>query len=220
MNTRIWSHAPVTMVLLTIQIVVFVMMTFLGGSTNEAVLILFGARQTQLIDAGQWWRLITPVFVHIGFTHLLVNSLTLYFMGLYIEEIFGHWRMLIIYLLSAFVGNLASAVFLPNTISAGASTALFGLFGAFLMLGESYRNNYAVHQLSRQFLILVILNIGIDLFMPGIDLAGHLGGLFGGFLTAYVVGAPLMGPINRRKQAICLVVLIAGILIISSKMSW
>lgn len=220
MNRRIWSVAPVTIILLTIQIVVFILMTLAGGSTNESVLLLFGARQTQLIEAGQWWRLITPVFVHIGFTHLLVNSFTLYFMGQYIEEIFGHWRMLVIYLVSAFAGNLASAVFLPNTISAGASTALFGLFGAFLMLGESYRNNYAIRQLSRQFLILVVLNIGIDLFTPGIDLAGHLGGLLGGFLASYIVGAPLMGPVNRHKQVVSLIVMIVGIVIIGSKLSW
>ena len=141
-------------------------------------------------------------------------------MGQYIEEIFGHWRMLVIYLVSAFAGNLASAVFLPNTISAGASTALFGLFGAFLMLGESCRNNYAIRQLSRQFLILVVLNIGIDLFTPGIDLAGHLGGLLGGFLASYIVGAPLMGPVNRHKQVVSLIVMIVGIVIIGSKLSW
>lgn len=220
MNNRIWSVAPVTLVLLTIQIVVFILMTLMGGSTNQSVILLFGARQTQLIEAGQWWRLITPVFVHIGFTHLLVNSLTLYFMGQYIEEIFGHWRMLVIYLVSAFTGNLASAVFLPNTVSAGASTALFGLFGAFLMLGESYRNNFAIRQLSRQFLVLVVLNIVIDLFTPGIDLAGHLGGLFGGFLVSYVVGAPLMGPVIRHKQIISLIVMIVGIVMIGSKLSW
>lgn len=135
---QIWRRAPVTVVLLIIQIVAFIIMTLLGGSTNFSVLIECGARVTSLIHEGQWWRLITPVFLHIGIAHLIINSITLYFLGMYIEELFSHWRMLVIYLVSAFTGNLASAYFLPNTISAGASTALFGLFGAFLMLGNHF----------------------------------------------------------------------------------
>lgn len=211
MRDQLWRRTPVTVVLLAIQIIASIVMILLGGSTNSNVLIECGARVTPLIREGQWWRLITPVFLHIGVTHLIINSITLYFLGMYIEELFSHWRMLVIYLVSAFTGNLASAYFLPNTISAGASTALFGLFGAFLMLGESFHDNGLIHDLSRQFLILVGINIVMDLFLPGIDLAGHVGGLLGGFLVSYVVGAPFVGHVRLYKRLISSIILFFGI---------
>lgn len=219
MRSHSWTLAPVTVVLVAIQVIVYLVMTFAGGSTNSAVLIHFGALQPELVRAGQWWRLVTPVFIHIGFTHLLINSLTLYFLGLYIEQLFGHWRMLVIYFVSAVAGNLCSAYWLPNGLAAGASTAIFGLFGAFLMLGESFRENLAIRQLSQQFLILVLLNVGIDILAPGIDLAGHIGGLFGGFLMAYIVGAPKVGPAAVDKRWLSAIVLVAGIVALFLKVS-
>lgn len=214
MRSRSWSLAPVTVTLVTIQVLVYLAMTLAGGSTNSAVLVRFGALVPDLLRAGQWWRLVTPVFVHIGFTHLLINSLTLYFLGLYIEQLFGHWRMVVIYFVSAIVGNLCSAYWLAGSLAAGASTAIFGLFGAFLMLGESFRDNLAIRQLSRQFLILVLLNVGTDLLVPGIDLAGHIGGLVGGFLMAYVVGAPKLGPVAPAKRWLSAAMLVVGILVL------
>lgn len=218
MQSRIWKTAPVTIALITIQVLVYLVMTVSGGSTNPAVLIRFGALRTPLLLTGQWWRLITPVFVHIGFTHILINSITLYFIGLYVEQLFGHWRMFVIYFVSAFTGNLLSAYFLPNGLSAGASTAIFGLFGAFLMLGESFRENQVLRQLSRQFLILVLLNIGTDILVPGIDLAGHLGGLVGGFLMAYVVGAPRLGRVELTKRVLSGIILVLGSLVLFLEM--
>ena len=82
------------------------------------------------------------------------------------------------------------------------------------MLGESFRENLAIRQLSRQFLILVLLNIGTDLLVPGIDLAGHIGGLFAGFLMAYVVAAPKIGPVATNKRWLSAGMLIVGILVL------
>lgn len=214
MRSRSWSLAPVTVTLVAIQVLVYLAMTLAGGSTNSAVLVRFGALVPDLLRAGQWWRLVTPVFVHIGFPHLLINSLTLYFLGLYIEQLFGHWRMVVIYFVSAIAGNLCSAYWLAGSLAAGASTAIFGLFGAFLMLGESFRDNLAIRQLSRQFLILVLLNVGTDLLVPGIDLAGHIGGLVGGFLMAYVVGAPKLGLVAASKRWLSAAMLVVGILVL------
>lgn len=214
MRSRSWSLAPVTVILVGIQVLVYLAMTLAGGSTNPAVLLRFGALQPDLLRAGQWWRLITPVFVHIGFTHLLINSLTLYFLGLYIEQLFGHWRLVVLYFVSAVVGNLCSAYWLSGSLAAGASTAIFGLFGAFLMLGETFRDNLAIRQLSRQFLILVLLNVGTDLLVPGIDLAGHIGGLVGGFLMAYVVGAPKLGQVTNVKRWLSAAMLVVGVLVL------
>ena len=206
-----WQKAPLTSLIILIQVIVFILMTLAGGSTNSQVLIEFGARYTPLIKAGEWWRLITPGFVHIGLTHLVVNSVTLYFIGMYIENLFGHWRFLAIYLVSTLMGNLASAVFLPQSISAGASTGIFGLFGAFLMLGLAFWDEPAIHSLANQFLILVLLNLGTDILVPGIDLAGHLGGLLGGFFMAAVVGAPRLGRMDLLKRFLSGTILIVTI---------
>lgn len=220
MRANSWKNNPVTTVLVTIQVIVFILMTLAGGSTNNLVLLKFGALSTQLVQAGEWWRLLTPVFVHIGFAHILINSITLYFIGIYIEQLFGHWRMLVIYLASALAGNLLSAYLLPMSLSAGASTAIFGMFGAFIMLGLTFREYPAIRYLSRQFLVLVVLNIVTDLMVPGIDLAGHLGGLVGGFLVAYTVGAPKIGQVNRVERLIATIVLLLGLVVLFLKVSW
>ncbi|KIS04111.1 rhomboid family intramembrane serine protease [Paucilactobacillus wasatchensis] len=214
--TDIKKQAFVTQAVVAIQVIVFLIMTIAGGSTNSSVLIEFGARVSVLIQDGQWWRLITPVFLHIGLMHLVVNSVTVYFIGTQIEMLFGHWRFAIIYFVTAITGNVASFVFLPNTISAGASTAIFGLFGAFLMLGESFRNNLYIRAMSRQFLIFVVMNLAFDLFSPGIDIYGHIGGLFGGFLMGYVVGAPRIGKTNLIKRFLSGIILLVAIVLFYS----
>lgn len=175
--------------LIIICVIIFSLMTLAGGTENGEVLINWGAMTGSLLQVGQYYRLITPMFIHIGFEHLLMNMLTLYFVGIYVEKIFGHTKFLIIYFIAGFGGNLASATWLSNSISAGASGAIFGLFGAFLMLGENYRKIPFFKDQARTFLIFIGLNLVFD-FLPnsGIDVFGHLGGLLFGFLSAYIIG--------------------------------
>lgn len=154
MRTQGLRLAPVTLTLIIFQVLVYS-----GGSTNTVTLLNMGARSTPLIREGEWWRLVSPVFLHVGLSHLVVNSVTLLYIDRYIEEFFGHWRMVIIYFVSAFFGNLTSAVIMPSTVSAGASTAIFGLFGAFLMLGVCFHHNVIVRVLSRTFLCYLLLLI-------------------------------------------------------------
>jgi rhomboid protease GluP len=205
---------PVTMVMIILCVLVYLWMLSQGGSTNTAVLIHSGAKYTPLILQGQWWRLLTAGFVHIGIQHLVINMITLYFLGMYVEQIFGHWKMLAIYLISIVTGNLLSMLFQPiQGVSAGASTGLFGLFGSFIMLGIVYRQNPLIRQMARQFLILVIFNIGADLFIPGVDLAGHLGGLIGGFLAAGAFGSTKIGQMDLIKRFLSGTILIVFIVI-------
>ncbi|MBB1080127.1 rhomboid family intramembrane serine protease [Limosilactobacillus sp. STM2_1] len=207
--------APVTLTLIVFQVLVYCWLVYVGGSTNTMVLLNAGARSTVLIKDGQWWRLISPVFLHVGLSHLVINSVTLLYIGRYIEEFFGHWRMIVIYFVSAIFGNLASAVLMPTTISAGASTAIFGLFGAFLMLGVCFHHNVIVRVLSRTFFLFIIINIVMDIFLSGIDLVGHIGGLFGGFFIAFVVGAPLLGNINLIKRFLSGTILTVSLIILT-----
>lgn len=199
----------VTYLLLAAMVVVFGLMSVMGGTENPVTLVEFGAKYNPLIRAGQYWRLVTPIFIHIGFTHILMNGITLYFIGQYVEQLFGHWRFTIIFFVSGIVGNLGSFAF-NSGLSAGASTAIFGLFGAFLMLGESFSKNPAIVSMAKTFLLFIVLNIGTDIFVSGIDIAGHIGGLVGGFLIAYVtgVGFSKTSRVKRVIAAIMLVVIV------------
>jgi len=206
-----WNQYPfMTVGLIVIMVLVYGAMTVSGGSTNVNVLITYGAKVNALIQQGEWWRLATPMFLHIGFTHILMNMITLYFVGMQIEAAFGHTRFLVMFLVSGIGGNIASFCF-SDSLSAGASTAIFGLFGAFMMLGESFWQNPVISQLARTFMAFVLMNIAFDVFTPGIDLAGHIGGLAAGFLVAYTVGVPRIGRVSPVKRTVATIVLIGGL---------
>lgn len=207
---RLNQYPFMTVGLIVIMVLVYGAMTLDGGSTNVNVLITFGAKLNALIQQGEWWRLFTPMFLHIGFTHILMNMITLYFVGIQIEAAFGHTRFLVLFLVSGVGGNVASFCF-SNSLSAGASTAIFGLFGAFMMLGESFWQNPVIRQLTQTFLAFVVMNIIFDLFAPGIDLAGHIGGLAAGFLVAYSLGVPRIGKVSVVKRVVATIVLIGGL---------
>ncbi|PMD73414.1 rhomboid family intramembrane serine protease [Companilactobacillus nuruki] len=206
------SKAYVTWGLLAITIGVFLVETFSGGSKNINTLIMLGAKTNGLVQEGQWWRLITPIFLHIGVFHIFMNGFTLLYVGQILEPMIGHWRFFIIYIVSGIMGNLASLAFgANNAISAGASTSLFGMFAAFIAIAYIYRENRFLTELGKSFLGLIVINLLMDLTMSGIDIWGHVGGAIGGLLIGYALGLP---KINRPKMilrilAIVLVVVIS-----------
>ncbi|GLY09956.1 rhomboid family intramembrane serine protease [Pseudobacillus badius] len=173
---------------IAVQIIVFFLLELSGGSTNSATLIYFGAKYNPLILEGEWWRFITPVFLHIGFLHLLMNTFALYFLGTAVEKIYGRFRFLFIYLFAGFAGTLASFVISPS-LSAGASGAIFGCFGALLYFGVIYPRLF-FRTMGMNIIVLIVINLVFGFSMPGIDNAGHIGGLIGGFLAAGAVHVP------------------------------
>ncbi|AXX64313.1 MAG: rhomboid family intramembrane serine protease [Lactobacillus sp.] len=190
---KIQQRPWATYVILIIQLVVFGWEIFKGGSQNIAALLASGAKVNSLVAQGEWWRLITPIFVHIGWQHILINSLTLYFMGQQLEFLYGPLKFSIIYLLSGIGGNLMSFAFgSQNSISAGASTSLFGLFGLYVALGIIFKNNQGIRQWSQQFLILIVFNLVADIFIGDIDIWGHVGGALVGFLVGWIITIPQM----------------------------
>lgn len=195
---RYLRQPVVTYAFLGLQIVLFILMTFDGGSTNTFTLIEYGAKFNPLLVAGQWWRLVTPIFLHIGWMHLLMNSVILYFLGTQLEDTLGHWRFALVYLVSGIAGNAASFAFNATAVSAGASTSLFGLFGVTIFLGRTYTNNPAIQQMSRNFGTLIVLNLVFGFFSTSVDLAGHLGGLVGGFLISTAIS--VQNPLPRWKK--------------------
>ncbi|WP_225362912.1 rhomboid family intramembrane serine protease [Apilactobacillus quenuiae] len=191
---------------LILIILAFVYLFGILTNTSKLIIINGSMYKPFILYGGEWWRFITPIFIHLSPLHIIMNCISLYYIGIQIEKIFGHIRFLTIFMFSGIIGNIVSFAFSSNS-SAGASTAIFGLFGVFLMLGETFHDNFAVRQMSQSFLLLIVINIAFDLFSPGIDLAGHLGGLIGGFFIPYFIGVP-NSKINKSKKALSFIILI------------
>ncbi|MEG0254946.1 MAG: rhomboid family intramembrane serine protease [Vagococcus sp.] len=207
------NRSPFLMYLfLGIQVIVFLGMELMGakngvlnGSENSAILYLFGAMSPQaIIQNHEYWRFVTPIFVHIGLTHLALNSLSLYFVGRILEPIIGHVRFFILYILSGIIGNLLSFAFGSSYgLSAGASTSLFGIFAAFIVLGKIYRYHPLIQQMSQSMTLLIIINLVMNIFDSGVDILGHIGGALGGVLLMIVLGVPrnnLQEKMNVHKR--------------------
>lgn len=177
-----------TYVFIVLQIIAFLFLEWKGGSTNTATLIKYGAKFNPLILEGEWWRFLTPILLHIGFFHLFMNTLALYYLGPTIERIYGRMRFLFIYLVAGFSGSLASFLF-TTSLSAGASGAIFGCFGALLYFGLNYRSLF-FRTMGFNVLVVIAINLSLGFTIPGIDNAGHLGGLVGGFLATAIVHFP------------------------------
>lgn len=188
-------------------ICVFLFLAMLLASGGESfikpsgtLLIDFGANYYPKTGSGQWFRLITCAFVHIGIIHLLFNMFVLLQAGRLVERLFGHTLFLSVYLGSAITGSLLSLAVHPDALSAGASGAIFGIFGALI----AYYVRFARSVPKRIFdgiiksaFIFVAINLLFGL-QPGIDNFAHLGGLAGGFLFGLTAALPV-DPVLKRK---------------------
>lgn len=188
---KIFSYKQpiVTYIIMAICIILFILMELSGGSTNSQVLLKYGANLDVLVKNGEYYRLFTCIFLHIGIMHLLCNMYSLYIIGREVENLFGKVKYIIIFILSGVFGSIMSLAFTPNTISAGASGAIFGLLGALLYFGMHYRT-YLGEAIKRSIIPIIVVNLIIGFFAEGIDLAAHIGGLVGGVLVAMMVGVP------------------------------
>lgn len=176
--------APATYALLVLIGLFFATMQLSGSSTSARVLIKFGALVTPLVLAGQWWRLVSAAFLHIGWAHIAFNGFALYIYGPLVERLYGPTRFLTIYLLAAIAGDLLSLPFV-NGISAGASGAIFGLFGATIALVLQHRRRLPAmirEPLWRNAVAVVVLNAVLTVAVAGINLYAHAGGFLAGLL--------------------------------------
>lgn len=147
----------------------------------------FGARINSAIRAGDYWRFITPVFLHGSLAHIFFNMYALFSIGGLLERHYGYLRFIALYFLAAFSGNVFSFLFTgENGYSIGASTAVFGLIGAQLVF--FYQNRTLFGSVARQAIGNTVFIIAINLFIglnPNIDNWGHIGGLLGGAMFAW-----------------------------------
>jgi rhomboid protease GluP len=183
----------VTYTILAVTILVYIIQYFTQYYLGIDLPAALGVKANQAILQGQFWRLITPLFLHGSILHIGFNMYALYILGPSMERYYGRWRYLALYLLAGFAGNVASFLF-TSANSLGSSTAIFGLlgaYGAFLYQNQGVLGNRARRGLMNIVLIAVI-NLAIGLTPNiGIDNWGHVGGLAGGTLFALLGGPKL-----------------------------
>jgi rhomboid protease GluP len=208
----VWTRRPLfTYVFLTLNILVFLLMALAGGSTNEPTLMAFGVKSNAEIARGEWWRFMTPIFIHIGMLHLIFNSYALWIVGPQVEKLYGAARFVILYVLTGVAGVCGSYFYHPQSISAGASGAIFGLFGVLLVFGLRYRNSippFFKRAVGTGVLPVIVLNLIIGFAIPAIDNSAHISGLLAGAALAAVVPFQKPGaetpPIFRAVQMLLL----------------
>src|SRR5262252_8271023 len=187
----VWSRRPLfTYIFLGANIVIFLLMALAGGSTNESTLMAFGVKSNPAIARGEWWRFITPIFIHIGMLHLFFNSYALWIVGPQVEKLYGPARFVILYVLTGVAGVYGSFYYHPQSISAGASGAIFGLFGVLLVFGIRYRSSippFFKRAVGTGVLPVIIINLIIGFTIPAIDNSAHIGGLLAGAALAGIV---------------------------------
>lgn len=183
------AQAPVTRALLVAIGLMFVAETLLGGSTSRQVLVTLGANVPRLVQGGEIWRLATSMFLHIGVLHLLFNGWALFQLGTLYETWVGSGRFTLVYFVSGLVGSTASVLVMPNpeSLSAGASGAIFGLLGA--LIAFLFRRRNKLLPPARSLLTQLVGWAGINIFLgftiPEIDNAAHLGGCAAGILLGW-----------------------------------
>jgi membrane associated rhomboid family serine protease len=207
-GTLAGSRGTVTITLIAINVVVAILALvyaggrglvgggfggLMGGITplleQGAVLGQTGYQNTQTgaqffgpagIASGEYYRLFTAMFLHYGALHLLMNMWALWVLGRTLEAALGSVRFLVLYLVAGLAGNVAAYVFAPSALSAGASTAIFGLFAALFIVMKRLRRD------TSSIVPILVINIAIS-FLPGVSLAGHFGGLVAGAVVAFAL---------------------------------
>ncbi len=186
---RLPTYRPrVTYVMMGILVVVFVIETLAGGSESTTVLFNLGANVGPWVTMGEYWRLFTANFLHIGVLHIFFNLYALYIVGTEVEMFYGPWRFLVIYLLTGVSGAIASYAFTYG-FSAGASTAIFGLIGT--LVAFFIRNRAVFGEMSRtrltNLIFVIAINVLYGLSVSVIDNWGHAGGFVGGLMLGWLL---------------------------------
>jgi rhomboid protease GluP len=191
----------ITPMIIDINILVFILMVISGVSAFEPTtsnLISWGANLRGITLSGQWWRLITNTFLHIGIFHILLNMYALIYIGLLLEPYLGKLRFTAAYLFTGILASLTSIFMHPLTVSAGASGAIFGMYGVFLaMLTTNIIDKKARTALLTSIGVFVVLNL-MNGMKAGIDNAAHIGGLISGLIIGYAYYPGLKKPSEAK----------------------
>lgn len=179
----------ITPILIYLNILVFICMVVRGISPitpDTQSLLRWGGNFRPLAKNGEWWRLLTYMFLHGGILHLVMNAYALLYIGMFLEPLLGRFRFASAYIMTGICGGLMSIIIHPFTVGVGASGAIFGLYGIFLaMLTTDYIERTARNTLLKNILFFVLYNLLFGL-KGNIDNAAHIGGLLSGIIIGYI----------------------------------
>lgn len=178
------TFTPMTYILITINVLIWLVMILYFNHFSDVKLLDVGGLVHFNVVHGEWYRLITSMFLHFNFEHILMNMLSLFIFGKIVESIVGPFKTLGIYLVSGLLGNFISLSFNLHTVSVGASGAIFGLIGAIFAM--MYVSKNFDKKLIGQMLIALLILVVLSLFMSNINIMAHLGGFIGGVLITLI----------------------------------
>lgn len=203
-----------TPIIININILAFVLMALTGVSIWQPTtvnLLQWGANFRPLTVDGGWWRLITSCFLHIGILHLAMNMYALLYIGILLEPLLGRARFITAYLLTGLLSSVASTYWHEVTVSAGASGAIFGMYGVFLaLLLSNFLDKAARNTLLPSISIFIIFNL-LNGQKGGIDNAAHIGGFLSGLITGYAFIPTLKqdAELSLKTQIITMLIVVA-----------
>lgn len=192
--------APATFALIALNVAAFVaeLATGSGGLSagSSSMLLDFGLFGPYVAE-GEWYRLLTAGFLHASIIHLGFNMFALYFLGRLLEPGIGTPRFLALYFASLFAGSFGAVLLSPDSLTIGASGAVFGIFGATFLIARERR----IEGLASSIGLVLLLNLAITFGSPEISIGGHLGGLAGGALCGLAIVAGERGMLGRNRLA-------------------
>jgi membrane associated rhomboid family serine protease len=211
-------HFPATLVLIAINVIAYAIEIARGpgGLSNpSAHVVIDWGLYGPFVKEGDWYRLVTSGFLHANLGHIFFNMLALFFLGRLLESGIGTTRFVFVYIASLLAGSFGALLLSPESLTYGASGAVFGLFGAALVIARGR----GLDALARTIGIILVLNLAFTLGVPHISLGAHLGGLAGGLLCSLVIVAGERGRLGAQRvpaelfamAAIGIVAALAGI---------
>ncbi len=207
------SAPQVTQVLIAINVLVFIAETAgsaqLGGGGGGTIYDKGALYGPLIAHQHEYWRIVTSGFLHDGLAHIFVNMLSLYFVGMVLEPAVGRLNFALIYFTSLLTGSFGALLFTPHAPTVGASGAIFGIFGALIVVARA--RGISIWQSGLGFWL--ILNLLFSISFKGISIGGHLGGLIGGLITGWIVVE--LGERRRQPAAAlvgCLLVAAVGVI--------
>lgn len=195
----------ITPLIIDLNLIVFIIMVFAGlgfVSFSGGDLLKWGADFRPAIDKGEYWRLVTNMFLHGGVMHILFNMYGLLFVGIFLEPVIGTTKYIVAYFITGLAASLASVWWHPATVSVGASGAIFGMYGVFLAL---LTTNLFPSKFKKSFLISTSVFVGYNLLFGltgGIDNAAHIGGLISGLLLGYIMYPTIKNQTGQKEAEI------------------
>lgn len=199
-------HAFFTPLIIAVNVGVFAVLAIAGVHVLKPAgdtLLAWGANFAPLTTGGQWWRLLTSTALHFGVVHLALNMWALSSAGRLVERLYGNVVFLTLYVASGLAGSLASVIWNQNVVSAGASGAVFGVYGALLAYAGTQRGSIptsVVRSVATSTVLFVAYNLVTGFAHAGIDNAAHVGGLAGGLALGSVLARPLQPALRRTMD--------------------